>query len=175
MKKMSVILLIAGVFLFCSNGLFAEAIGLKIGYNKMLDDYSDAELEDHISGGIYFDLDTKIIGADFRPGIDFVNLETEHVEIATVYAFHLDFYWFFMHQASFAPFIGFGPALNYVNYDNDNTDDNDSDVGIEGFGGVEFELTGPLKLMAELRLIIHDIADTGTRIFKPSVGISYTF
>ena len=110
MKKMSVVLLIVSIFLFCSNGLFAEAIGLKIGWNKMLDDYADAEYKDHISGGLFFDVGTEVIGASFRPGIDYVNFKSknDNVHDATVYALHLDFYWFFMHQASFDPFIGFG-------------------------------------------------------------------
>ena len=43
MKKISIVLMITGVFLFCANGLFADAIGLKIGWNKMLDEYADAE------------------------------------------------------------------------------------------------------------------------------------
>ena len=49
------------------------------------------------------------------------------------------------------------------------------DAGIEGFGGFEFNITGPLSIIAEVRLVIHDIADTGTRIFKPSAGIVYYF
>ena len=93
----------------------------------------------------------------------------------TVYALHFDFYWFFMRKASFAPFIGFGPAFNYRHFDEDSSDNNDSDAGVEGFGGIEFDLTGPLTLMVELRFIIHDIADSGTRIFKPFIGIAYNF
>lgn len=178
MKKIAVLVLIAGMAIFGASDAFAYAIGGKVIYNKMMDDYSDLDYENNLSGGAFFDLGHVIFDSlRFRPGFDWVDLENDtHDE--TVYGIHIDWYWFFMQKkSSFAPFIGFGPALNYRDEDdNDNqTDNNDSDAGIEVFGGCEFHLTGSLYLLAEGRFVIHDIADTGNRILKGAVGVVYYF
>lgn len=180
MKKLTVFLMVAGMFLFCSGDLFANAIGVKVIYNKMMDDYSDAEYEDNFSGGIFFDVGRFIFDElRFRPGIDYVKLEPDEDRRGAweveCYGIHIDWYWFFMQKGAISPFLGFGPALNYYQFDEDQTDDNDSDAGVEGFGGVEYNLSGPWTLMLELRLVLHDIADTDKRIFKPSLGVSYRF
>jgi opacity protein-like surface antigen len=170
------------MFIFCSNDLFARAVGLKIIYNNMMGDYSDAELENNISGGLFFEVGTfGFQSLIFRPGLDFVNLETKDFDIATIWGFHCDWYWYFMEKGALAPFLGFGPALNYIRYEDNHNgnggvgEDDDSDVGIEGFGGVEYAVSGQIKLMLELRFVIHDIADTDKQIFKPSIGASYSF
>ena len=180
MKKFVVLLMIAGMVILCSTSLFAAAIGGKIIYNNMMDDYADL-YENNLSGGIFFDIGRFLFNSlRFRPGLDYVNMEYKDDRSGQGYEFecygiHLDWYWFFLKSRSLAPFLGFGPALNYYQYNEDQTDDNDSDAGIEGFGGIEFNLSGPLSIMLEIRLVIHDIADTGTRILKPSLGLIYYF
>ncbi|MGB4269439.1 MAG: hypothetical protein WBK20_09685, partial [Spirochaetota bacterium] len=94
---------------------------------------------------------------------------------ADVYGIHLDWYWFFMGKKQFSPFLGFGPALNYYSFDDDRTNDDDSDAGIEGFAGVDFDISGPWKLMVELRYLWHDFADRDTTIVKLNVGLLYYF
>ena len=176
MKKFAVLLMILGM-IFAAGNVFAAAIGGRVIYNSMMDDYSDAEFENNISGGIFFDVGyLGFRSLKFRPGLDYVDLERDDTKWATVYGIHLDWYWFFLKSnRKFAPYLGFGPALNYYSFEDDQSDDNDSDAGIEGFGGCEFSLGGSLALIAEARLVIHDIADTGWRIFKPSIGLIYYF
>ncbi len=177
MKKIAGLIIILTLIVATDTSLFARAFGGRIIYNSMMDDYSDAKFENNLSGGILFDVGTFVFQSlRFRPGLDYVTLENKNTEWATVYGIHLDWYWFFLKSRStFSPYLGFGPSLNYYKFEDNQTDDNDSDAGIEGFGGFEFNITGPLSLIVEARLVIHDIADTGTRIFKPSVGVMYYF
>ncbi len=177
MKKIAILVLVAGMAIFGASDAFAYAIGGKVIYNKMLDDYSDANFDNNLSGGVFFDVGHVVFQAlKFRPGLDWVDLEDNAGRYARVYGIHIDWYWFFMEQkGTVSPFIGFGPALNYYKFDSDRTDENDSDAGIEGFGGVEVHLTGSLYLLAEARFVIHDIADSGTRIFKLCGGVTYYF
>jgi hypothetical protein len=179
MKKLAVLVLIAGMSIFGANDAFAYAIGGKIIYNNMLDDYATRpnEFDNNLSGGVFFDVGNVVFQTlKFRPGIDWVDLENDSGKWARIYGIHIDWYWFFMEQKStVSPFIGFGPSLNYYKFEHDRTDENDSDAGIEGFGGVEVHLTGSLYLLAEARFVIHDIADTGTRIFKVCGGVTYYF
>jgi hypothetical protein len=177
MKKIAVLVLIAGMAIFSASDAFAYGIGGKVIYNRMMDDYSDRQFENNLSGGVFFDVGNVVFNSlRFRPGLDWVDLEDNVSKWARVYGIHIDWYWFFMDQkGTISPFIGFGPALNYYKFDKDRTDNNDSDAGIEGFGGVEVHLTGSLYFIGEARLTIHDIADTGTRIFKLSGGIVYYF
>ena len=176
MKRLTIFLMVFGMFVFCSNDVFARAIGLKINYNSMMGDYSDMKLDNNISGGLFFDMGRfGFDSMDFRPGIDFVKLKNDAGTFATVWGIHCDWYWFFMEKGSLAPFIGFGPAFNYFSMNSDVAEDDDSDAGIEGFGGVEFAVNSQFKLMLELRLVFHDIANTGQQLFKPSLGASYSF
>jgi hypothetical protein len=177
MKKLAVVVLIAGMAIFGSNALDAKAIGGKIIYNKMMDDYTDPgyDFDNNLSGGGFFELGPSFYGSRFRPGLDWVTLENDNGRFARVYGIHLDWYWFFMDGKTFNPFIGFGPSLNYINYRDNHSIDDDSDAGIEGFAGFEFNFSSPWSLIAEARLVQHDIADLGARIFKVSVGIVYYF
>jgi hypothetical protein len=179
MKKLAVLVLIAGMAIFGASDLFAYAIGGKVIYNKMMDDYASParDYDNNLSGGVFFDVGNVVFNSlRFRPGLDWVDLENNYGKWARVYGVHIDWYWFFMDQkGTVSPFIGFGPALNYYKFENNQTDHNDSDAGIEAFGGVEVHLTGSLYLIGEGRFVIHDIADSGTRILKGAVGLVYYF
>jgi len=173
MKKILLVLLVV----FTASSVFAAGIGIKGGYSKMYDDYADV-FDDTWNIGIVFDMGTFLFNnLQFRPGIDYLSLENEdnNYEYADVYGIHLDWYWFFMGKKQFSPFLGFGPALNYYSFDDDRTNNDDSDAGIEGFLGVDFDLSGPWKLMLELRYLWHDIADRDTTIVKLNVGLLYYF
>ncbi len=174
MKKLAVLAMIACMLVFGSDRLFAYAFGGKLIYNKMMDDYSDVKFENNLSGGIFFEVGPAFLGSKFRPGFDYVTLETSKAKFARVYAVHLDLTWFLM-KGSFAPFLGFGPSLNYYNFNSSRSKDDDSDAGIEGFGGFEYNFTGPWSLYVEIRLTQHDIADLGARLIKGSAGIVYYF
>lgn len=173
MKKLAVLVMITGMLIIGSSSVFAYAVGGKLIYNKMMDDYADV-FDNNLSGGVFFDVGPVFFKARFRPGLDWVDMESDAGLEFRAYGIHLDWYWFLMPGKSFNPFLGFGPALNYYNFEDDRTD-GDSDAGIEGYGGFEFNFSGPWSLMVEARLVIHDIADFGTRIFKPSVGVVYYF
>lgn len=174
MKKLTVVLLVLGLFVFSTSNASARAIGVKINYNSMMGDYSDAEFENNLFGGLFFEVGKwGFESLTFRPGIDFVTLENEYDKWATVIGLHADWYWFFMERKQFAPFIGFGPTFNYFLMNSDYAEDDDSDVGIEGFGGCEFEVANNIALMGELRLVFHDIANIGQQIFKISFGVVF--
>jgi hypothetical protein len=175
MKKLAVLVLIAGMAIFGATDLFAYAIGGRIIYNKMMDDYVDLNYDNNLSGGGFFELGPSFYGSKFRPGLDWVNLENDNGRVARVYGIHLDWYWFLMNGKPFNPFIGFGPALNYINFKDNRSVDDDSDAGIEGFLGFEFNFSGPWSFIAEARFVQHDIADLGARIFKLSAGVVYYF
>ena len=76
-------------------------------------------------------------------------------------------------RSAMAPFIGFGAALNF--YDGDWNKD-DSDAGLEIFGGLDFKLSGaPLLMTIEGRYKFLDIADFDQSAFELSLGIGYMF
>ncbi len=172
MKRLLLVVLIV----FTASTVFAAGIGVKGGYSKMYDDYSDW-YDDTWNIGIYFDLGKFLFDTlQFRPGLDYLSLEPDEGDGDTdVYGIHIDWYWFFMGKKQFSPYLGFGPALNYYDFEDDSTMDEDSDAGIEGFAGVEFNLTGPWTLLVELRYLWHDIADRDTTIVKFNVGLMYYF
>jgi hypothetical protein len=173
MKKYAILFLIALFVTTAAESASARAIGGKVIYNNMMDNYHDYDFENNLSGGIFFETGPSFFDSRFRPGFDWVNLENDYYK-ETVYAVHFDFYWFFLRGKALTPFVGFGPAFNYRHYNAHYTDD-DSDAGIEAFAGLEFNLSGPWSLIGEFRLAQHDIADWGDRIFKTSIGIVYYF
>ena len=175
MKKFTIAIAVLFIFFMAFGDLSAGGIGIKGGYSKMMDDYSDADFDDTWCLGIFFDAGTFLFDSlRFRPGFDYLTLENDAGNFADVWGIHLDWYWFFSKSGSISPFLGFGPALNYYNYDNDSTQ-GDSDAGIEGFGGIDFNLSGPLTLIFEMRLVFHDIADRNATILKGNVGFLYSF
>jgi len=172
MKKLLLVLLVV----FTASSVFAAGIGIKGGYAKMYDDYADL-FDDTWNFGIVFDMGTFLFkNLQFRPGLDYLSLEYEdkNSKFADVYGIHLDWYWFFLGKKQFSPFLGFGPALNYYNYKDDSSE-GDSDAGLEGFAGIDFDLAGPWKLTLELRYLWHDIADRNSTIVKLNAGILYYF
>ncbi|MCP4761834.1 MAG: hypothetical protein GY870_08630 [archaeon] len=188
MKKFMIFIMLAGIIFFSISSLNAKGIGIKGGYTKMLDDYNDLNYDDTWNIGFYFDLGTFLHSTlRFMPGLDFVELERDEIvntglpnpwpqqRIASVetnvWGIHIDWYWFFIQGNPVSPFIGFGPSLNYY----DQPGENDSDAGIEGFGGIEFDVSGPLSLLFEGRFVLHDIADREKTLFKANFGLCYNF
>ncbi len=188
MKKIITFTMIAAALFFSVNTLNAKGIGVKGGYTKMLDEYDDQNYDDTWNIGVYFDMGTFLHSTlKFMPGLDYVKLERDAIvdtgwpnpwpqqrveTIETnVWGIHIDWYWFFLQSTPVSPFIGFGPSLNYY----DQPGDNDSDAGIEGFGGIEFDPSGPLSLLFEGRFVVHDIADRDMALFKANFGICYNF
>jgi hypothetical protein len=174
-KRITLVCMILIALVLISNPVFARGIGAKIGYGWMLDDYDSAKFKDQLCFGIYGDLGRVVFDKlDFRPSIDYIKLETSDYKWADVWGFHFDWYWFFMGEsARIRPFLGFGPAINYYNFKHGN--DDDTDAGLELFGGVEFDITGPISLMIEPRYVFHDLADLNQTIFKLYAGVLYKF
>jgi len=176
MKKLSMLLLVLCLFVgFSSNEVFAKAIGVKGGYTMPKDDLSDCE--DTWAFGLYFDMGTFLINnLDFRPSIDTFSLKTEDFDIADVWGIHFDWYWHFLDKGSIAPFIGFGPALNYYDFDDEDTANEDSDAGVDLFLGLDVKIGGtPLTLMVEGRYKFLDIADRDDIAMQGNLGIAYNF
>ncbi|MDY6935878.1 MAG: hypothetical protein SVZ03_16875 [Spirochaetota bacterium] len=176
MKILGILLLVVSIIFISTDKSYSRAMGVKGGYAKMMDDYSDLEFDDTWTLGILFDLGTFIFNSlRFRPSIDYVEMAIDDTELFDVYAFHIDWYWFFLKKSTVSPFLGFGPALNYLDYEDDTTTDEDSDAGIEGFGGIEFDINGPLSMIFEVRFLFHDIADRDKTMLKLTFGLLYSF
>ena len=87
----------------------------------------------------------------------------------------MDWWWFPLQNAPVNPFLGFGPSLNYLNYDN-SRDDDDSDAGVDVFLGAAFGLRGtPLELFVEARYRFIDIAARDDNILAFNLGIEIKF
>lgn len=169
MRRLIIAVVLSVVFFLTISDIYANSIGIKGGYAKMMDDYSD--FDDTLAFGLFFDVGKFLIKPmKFRPGLDYVPADE-----LDVFGLHADWYWFFLNERTeFKPFIGFGPALNYINIDSERTDDQDTDVGFELFAGFDYDFSGPLSMMIELRFLIHDISDAGTRVLKANIGLSHT-
>ena len=178
MKKLLIVLVAAGLIVsFAASDVFARGIMLKGGYATMRNDLADAEYEDTWTFGIFFDMGTFLFPSlRFKPGVDWVSLETEDQSIADVYGIHMDWYWFFMGDRSIAPFLGFGPSLNYYDREARGDEDEDSDAGVDLFLGAQMKLGGtPFDLMLEARYRFLDIADRGANILAFNIGLQYNF
>jgi hypothetical protein len=176
MKRLLIVLaalvLIIGL---ASSESHARGIGVKGGWGFMMNDYSDEKINDTWCAGLFFDTGKFLFDSlIFRPGVDYMKLKTDDVTLGDVWGIHMDWYWFFMSGAKFKPFLGFGPALNYYNSQKRDWNKDDSDAGIEGFGGVEFEVD-KISIMLEGRYVVHDIADTGAAVFKVYLGFLFNF
>ena len=152
----------------------ANTIGIKGGYVVPTNDLDNCE--NSLAFGLYFDMGKFIFNSlSFRPSIDYFNLEQENTKWdMDVIGLHMDWYWHFMdnRRSAMAPFIGFGAALNF--YEADWKDD--SDAGLELFGGIDFKLSGsPLLLTIEARYKVLDIADFDQTAWELSMGIGYIF
>lgn len=178
MKKLFITLLAISLFLSIGyNNASAKAIGIKGGYLSPKDDLKD--YEDQWAFGVYFDMGTFLINSlDFRPSLDYFKLENKDNSgyDREVYGIHFDWYWHFLDKGSIAPFIGFGPVLNYYSYDHNNTADEDSDAGVDLFLGLDIKIgSTPLSLMVEGRYKFLDIAARNDTAMALNIGIAYNF
>lgn len=178
MKKTVFFILLACFVAFTASETFAAGIGLKGGYVNVREDLEDADFEDTWNFGVFFDMGTFLFRSlRFKPGFDYYQLENEDTDAEIdVYGIHLDWYWYFMDRKAIAPFLGFGPTLNYYEYDTGQDEEEDSDAGLEGFAGVDFAITGPMWLTVEVRYAWLDIAQQNDEsVVKFNVGIMYYF
>lgn len=176
MKKLFVILAVLGLLFAVASDSFARGIIVKGGYAIMQEDYDDMEYENKPFFGLFFDMGTFLFNSlRFKPGVDYIAMESDQTDVDfDVWGIHFDWYWYFLGKAAIQPYLGFGAALNY--YDGDRYDDDeDSDAGVEGFFGFEFDLSGPLALMLEARYVVHDIANRDQNMIKLGVGVQYSF
>jgi len=153
----------------------AKAIGLKGGYIAPQDDLDDYD-DDYVFG-IYFDAGPFLFESlTFRPGLDMFTLENNDYTLADVWGIHMDWYWHFMDKGALSPFLGFGPVLNFYSYDDNDTNREDSDAGVDLFFGLDFRIGGtPLSLMLEGRYKFLDIAARNDTAMAASLGIAYNF
>lgn len=176
MKKLFVILAVLGLLFAVASDSFARGIIVKGGYAIMQEDYEDAEYDNKPFFGLFFDMGTFLFDSlRFKPGVDYIAMRSDLPNSDfDIWGIHLDWYWYFLGKAAIMPYLGFGPALNIYDWDDDTTDE-DSDAGLEGFVGIQFDLSGPLALMLEGRYVVNDIADRGTNMVKLGVAVQYSF
>ena len=178
MKKLSLLLIALCLFVgFSSSAVFAKAIGIKGGYTTPRNDLKD--YDDDWNFGVYFDMGSFLINnLDFRPSIDVFTKEISdrNFKESDVWGIHMDWYWHFLNKGAIAPFIGFGPSLNYYDFNDDRDDDGDSDAGVDLFFGVDIKISGtPLSLMVEGRYKFLDIAARSQNAMQANLGIAYNF
>lgn len=173
MKKSILSLLVVSLlFSFAYNKADAATIGIKGGYTMPADDLK--RYDDTFNLGIWFDMGKVFFdNLTFRPGLDYFELDSDGGADVDVWGIHLDWYWFFMGKKKIAPFIGFGPTLNY--YNSDSNAKEDSDAGVDLFLGAEFNIAGPLSILAEGRFKLLDIASRGDSAFQVNLGVGYSF
>jgi hypothetical protein len=159
-----------------TSDLFARGIGIKGGYGIMLNDYDDANYEDTFTWGIFFDVGHVLFrDLRFKPSVDFITLEDDNNQYADLWGIHFDWYWYFLGNAAISPFLGFGPSLNYYNYDASDADD-DSDAGVDLFAGAAMGISGtPFELFLEARYKFIDIAKKNENIMVLGLGLQYRF
>ncbi len=178
MKKLLVFLIAAGLMLsFAAGELSARAIIIKGGYAMMQNDLEDIDAENTWTFGVFFDMGTFIFNSlKFKPGLDWVSIETSNASLYDIWGIHFDWYWYFMGNSSISPFLGFGPSLNYKDYNNKYSRDKDSDAGVDLFAGAQFGISGtPFELILEARYRFIDIADRDENIFAILLGLQYKF
>jgi len=178
MKKIMIILA-AGTLIvnLAVTNSYARAIGFKGGYIMPQDTYSGCDNTGLF--GIYLDMGSFLINSlDFRPSLDYFALKNDNKRAwdRDVYGIHFDWYWHFLDKKPVAPFIGFGPALNYYDWDHDDTNEGDSDAGVEVFLGVDLEISGtPVGIMLEARYKVLDIANFDETAFTLNLGLAFNF
>ncbi len=175
MKKILFVVIAAALICsFASSELSARSLILKGGWAMMRNDFSEAD--DTWTGGVFIDMGTFLFSSlRFRPGLDYVEVEGDGWKYADIWGIHMDWWWFPLQNAPVNPFLGFGPSLNYLNYDN-SRDDDDSDAGVDVFLGAAFGLRGtPLELFVEARYRFIDIASRDDNILAFNLGIEIKF
>ncbi len=183
LKKEKIYSVLLSLFMICTflvsakEKAQARGFGIKAGWAMMQDDYKSAEFDDTHSLGIYFDMGNFIFNnLIFKPGLDLVTLTNNDTNVEIdIWGIHLDWYWNFMGKGSISPFLGFGAALNLYDDNDDNSGNDDSDAGLELFGGIDIGLTGSLSLSVEGRYCFNDIANRDQNIAKILVGIIFRF
>jgi len=176
MKKMFFVVIAAALICsFASSELSARSLILKGGWAMMRNDLADAD--DTWTGGVFVDMGTFVFSSlRFRPGIDYVEVEGDNWKYADIWGIHMDWWWFPLQNAPVNPFLGFGPVLNYIDWNEDRNDDDDSDAGVDLFAGAAFGLRGtPLELFVEARYRFIDIASRDTNILAFNLGIEIKF
>ena len=183
MKKVLIAALTLGlVFTFASDNLFAGGIGIKGGYSFMQNDFDDPfKFKDTYNFGVYFEVGHLVFPSlIFRPSVDYVTLEQD-VDNGTgafdadLWGIHFDWYWHFLGNTPISPFIGFGPTLNYYDWERSENND-DSDAGVDVFAGLTMGISGtPFVLMLEARYKFVDIAESDQNIIQANVGLLYKF
>jgi hypothetical protein len=79
-----------------------------------------------------------------------------------------------MGDGAISPFIGFGPTLNYLNWDDSNADE-DSDAGVTYSPASCWDCGHPSDLILEARYKFIDIADRDDAMFQANLGILFKF
>jgi hypothetical protein len=117
-------------------------------------------------GGISLDPDQFVIGAfmgfrEFSPGFSMrPSADIGLGDDVFVLMINGDANYHFR-QADFAavPYVGAGIALAYYNFDSAAAKDSATEIGVNLFGGLEWELGGYRSAFAELRIGLGDIPD----------------
>ncbi len=173
-KSIFLVLAIAILTSFSVNDASARTVGVKFGYVSPMDDLKD--YDNDMLVGVYFNMGHFIFNSlNFRPSLDVFDLEKDKTKYSEVWGIHFDWYWNFMKGRTFSPFLGFGPVLNYYNYDDSSTQNEDSDAGIDLFAGADLRLGLPVSLLIEGRYKMLDIADRGNTAWTVNLGIGYDF
>ncbi|MCP4135052.1 MAG: hypothetical protein GY754_29020 [bacterium] len=156
------------------SSLLARGVILKGGYSMPL--YDLADFKDTWNLGLYFDSGSFLMeSVKFVAGFEFFQIESNKGEFASIYCIHLEWQWN-PFDIMISPYIGLGPSLNYFDWGLSQHEEDDSDVGIEGFIGAGYRFTAiPLEVFLETRYKFLDISDRDNTVLVFNLGVEFFF
>jgi opacity protein-like surface antigen len=110
---------------------------------------------DQVHGGVHFELGEFARNVRFRPTI-----EIGFGDDVTLLQAHAEVHYVFSKVQVWKPYVGGGAGFNYIKVDDDvlppGVDDDDTDVGLMGVGGVETRLKSGVGFLLELKIGLTD-------------------
>ncbi len=186
-KKIILIGLILIITLLAAGDLFAKkryrgrravkektGIIVKGGYTITEDSEALGEYDNAWNAGLFIDTGSMLTkSVHFRAGLDYITIKTP-MEDASIIGLHFE--WIYNVNISgspIVPFIGLGPSLNYVDWGKSSESAfDDSEVGIEAFGGVAYAPRGGrFEFFIEGRYRNIDIAYRKKYMYCANLGV----
>jgi hypothetical protein len=162
MKVVSLVAAAAGAALFFAGDAAAQNefeisdYGARVGFSSNPDQFTV---------GAYAKLGELVPNLSMRPSVDFGFGDNVFTILGNA-----DVQYSFVTGASFAPFVGGGVAIGYYSFDLPEGavgDDSDTEIGLDVYGGLEFDLGGYKSAFVEARVGV-DVPD-----FKLTGGIGF--
>ena len=133
---------------------FAQQAGPRLGWNGWGVRVGLTSDPDQVHGGVHFELGEFARNVRFRPTI-----ELGFGDDVTFLQAHAEVHYVFSKVQVWKPYVGGGAGFNYVKLDDPpglGGDDDDTNVGLMGVGGVETRLKSGVGFGFELKIGLTD-------------------